>query len=1657
MVSEVVCKLMKKSPEERYQTAAGLKADLDRLLKEMLTSDADASEYFESFSMFSLGEFDGASLFSLPDDLYGRDNEIKLLREAFKKTCEMSTPSLFLVTGFSGIGKTRFVNEIAQDVTALRATFVTGKCDQIRNRPLSCFLQGFQSLIKRQLAASEEEIETLKNSISRGVKHLALLIQVMPELKAIVDEKSISSIVESSLDSSLCLQEAFVDFVSVLTEDRPLCMFIDDLQWGDYPTFQLMQSFVKSPKTKRFFLIGAYRENELESNAFLKAAIDKLKSDVPERVVEVGLNNFDFGTTERYIKSCFNGSFEETLWSRLAVLIFEKTRGNPYHLGKLLVRLYQDNIIFTSSPSSQKGFRWNANIEALEGLGELSENILQLVMHDLAHLDSSTKTLLQYASGIGNVFSFALLRQSLSHWKTKDIIVSLNLSINAGIIRPLTTWSAKLTPEIDDDFLANLIETENPQYRWSHDRVQQAVYESISPENAAAVEWAIGEAWQQQIEDKNDDVQPIFESAEHFIRSLKDMKFRNVLVDDKVKLAGIALIHAGIRAYTGGAMDSVLKYLRLAFQVLGESGWNEGSEIHNQVLEAHYCAQRAAVYMKDSGFRTEIFNDIVAHVNSPLLKAKAYFIESDGLEMDFKPECVERCHQTLELLGYYLPRASKFTVIKGSLLCRRLVRHPDFFKVLTLPEEKDERNNLISSCLNVLGLYYYKTKIENAISPWMEIVKFQLNQGAISGRIMASISFCGVSLLRSGWNVKTAEKFGQILLALAERYSNVIQRCDALYGAYCYAMYTQSLESISSFGCTSALAVIGGAWADAQIHMGRPLYLIKNEWSKLLALRSAITLPDLRLRISLAMQIIDCLAGNAEIDFEAKGEWYAEEEDSPLVKAATRGYIGRMVIWGLLHGVLAFWSRDWYRCHEFMSRARNDYRNNNLVLISYKMWPFYDAISSFGILHVIKTKGRWLFHTSSKCLAHLKPTKEYKEIVRRGLKLLKRMAKWTPETEAHRYQLLLAERERLKLTYSTRRKTVSLYLEAARLALQNGFPNEAGLAKELCAQYLQTLGEPHQEYLGYLKDALKHYDEWGSPPLVQQLLSLYPNLKEENRTPSSTGLSNTQTTQSSKFARTSESYVSGKVITSEDYDTKFARRSRTADSTSPIQTVDNDAEEIKGFKLLDFISVLKASQNISSQQTLENTLKATLEAILENSGASRAALFQYSSTKMLMLCEASVVDAKSADVAGEATSEGSSHRMLGRRDILRNNNGPSKLGITISTRFPSASIPGPLSLLNYVARTNLTVILNDASTSEFAEDPYFISKCMKSILCTPLTGYSGVDLQLMVYMEHPTVGVFTGDRVEVSKILLQQAAFDIDKTQTADAVARFVPSELLSLLGINSVKNAALGDAVEKVMTIFFADIRGFTTLSEKMTPSECFKFVNQLLGALVPELTGNGLVVDKFIGDAIMALSADSDSQIGAENAVRAGIDMQQRLSIFNRTQSKTIIRLGIGIHTGSTMLGLLGSSERVNVTVISDSVNSASRVESITKRYGATMIISDSTYKLLPNPDAFSIRILDDIIVKGQSKPLRIYEVIDAEPDEVVQKRKIKLKEIYERGLEKYRDGNITGAYEIFQQVLDMYADDVPTKLFLERCEYWLQQGIPEEWSPIWVMKEK
>ena len=264
-----------------------------------------------------------------------------------------------------------------------------------------------------------------------------------------------------------------------------------------------------------------------------------------------------------------------------------------------------------------------------------------------------------------------------------------------------------------------------------------------------------------------------------------------------------------------------------------------------------------------------------------------------------------------------------------------------------------------------------------------------------------------------------------------------------------------------------------------------------------------------------------------------------------------------------------------------------------------------------------------------------------------------------------------------------------------------------------------------------------------------------------------------------------------------------------------------------------------------------------------------------------------------------------------------------------------------------------------------------------------------------------------------------------------DAYGRFVPHEFLHFLGYESILEVKLGDQVQKEMSVLFSDIRDFTSLSETMTPAENFQFINAYLSRMEPAITDNFGFIDKYIGDAIMALFDGS-----ADDAVKAGIAMLEELNEYNISRNRPDcppLQIGIGINTGSLMLGTVGGQSRMDSTVISDAVNLASRVETLTKEYGVSMLITQNTFIELN--DIYDLRLIDRVTVKGKSQMVTVYEVFAADPPELRQK-KLETKTLFEEALVLYNSDRCVEATRLFSGCLQINPTDNVAQIYMQRC---------------------
>ncbi len=287
------------------------------------------------------------------------------------------------------------------------------------------------------------------------------------------------------------------------------------------------------------------------------------------------------------------------------------------------------------------------------------------------------------------------------------------------------------------------------------------------------------------------------------------------------------------------------------------------------------------------------------------------------------------------------------------------------------------------------------------------------------------------------------------------------------------------------------------------------------------------------------------------------------------------------------------------------------------------------------------------------------------------------------------------------------------------------------------------------------------------------------------------------------------------------------------------------------------------------------------------------------------------------------------------------------------------------------------------------------------------------------------------------------------------AYFRFVPNEFLKFLEKQSILEISLGNQVQKEMTIMFSDIRSFTSLSEKMTPEENFNFINGYLKRMGPVIRQNKGFIDKYIGDAIMALFAEK-----AEDGVKTGIEMKIKLADYNKKRQENglqEISIGVGLHTGNLMLGIIGEEERMDGTVISDNVNLASRLEGLTKMYGAGIIISENTFSRIQDIEKkYHYRFLDKVRVKGKNESVTIYEILDGSSEGQIE-LKTKTRDNYYAALKMYQIGKFKEAIQMFEQILKINDHDKACNLFIERCEKYIKFGSPENWDGAEHLDEK
>ena len=1525
ILSQIVIKLMAKNAENRYQTALGLKHDLENCLVQLQATG--------NLEKFALGKRDITDRFSIPEKLYGRENEVSNLLAAFERVASGRAPQppllkgassdsplsrggapvpalgggahlggaeMMLVAGLSGIGKTAVVNEVHKPIARQQGYFIKGKYDQFqRNIPFSAFVQAFRDLMGQLLSESDAKLQIWKTKILNAVGESGqVLIEVIPELERILGAQhpAIELSGTAAQNRFNLLMQKFVQVFT--TAEHPLVMFLDDLQWADSASLKLLQLLMED--RGHLLVLGAYRDNEVSpTHPFMLTVDEIIKSGaVVHTIMLQPLSLADLNQLVADTLIC-----NLSLAQPLTKLVAQKTQGNPFFSTQFLKALYDDGLITFDppqsplskggskrhSPLSKGGSKGHWQCDIAQARLTHASDVVEFMAAQLQKLPQETQDVLKLAACIGAQFDLDTLAVVSEELPEKTASALWN-SLQEELILPIQENYKCFLPteaQFKTDYISN------PTYRFLHDRVQQAAYSLIPNDQKPATHLKIGQLLLQSSSEMERE-EKLFDIVEH-------LNLGQELIAQAKEREALAQLNfkAGQKARNSTAYAAAKVYLQIGIDLLTDNCWQSQYEL---TLNLYVAAVEVAYLNADFDGMDQIAALVLEKAQTILDKVKTYeilIIAQTAQSQTLKAIAVAR--DALAQLGVELPtEADEVKTDQALQSLARKLQDRSIEELVNLPVMSDIETQ---AAMQLLGMLFSPiSQTMPSLTPLLSstMVSLSLQFGNTPASTLGYLIH-GVVLCNFLGDVKTGYRFGKLALNLLDRFNATEFKSQIL------AVFSSWIQHHQE-----ALR--------ARIPISKDGYIAGME-----------TGDFLYASYSILVYFEGNLCGGVEID-----TWEAELEIYSAAFAQIKQYSAQIILditWQTTKNLRETVSTP----DSLIGTAYNEtvmipkhHQDNNFTMIAivyaYKlMLAYFFGNYPAALSHIAQVKPYLMsvsgliffpiFHFYA-ALTHLAlfpthPEIEQAEIliqVETHQSTLHQWAQNAPMNYLHKWYLVEAEKQRI---FGNKVEAIDLYDRAISLAQENQFLNEEALANELAANFYLEWGKEKLAEI-YMIDAYYCYVQWGATAKVKDLETQYPQLLKVTQP----GRKNTQ--------------------------------------TSVSMTTTGSGNHV------DITAVMKASQAISGEILLDKLLSSLMKILIENAGAQRGYLILSSQEQLL--------------IEAEGTTDGASVTVL--QSILVEN----------CQELSSA-------IVNYVARTQESVVLDDAvKEGQFTNDSYIQKHQPKSILCVPLINQS--QIVSIVYLENNlTAGAFTPERVELLKVLSGQAAISIQNSklytevresekrlaQLNKAYERFVPSQFLKFLDKSSIIDVELGDQVQLEMSVLFSDIRDFTTLSESMTPEDNFRFINSYLSRMEPVINQNNGFIDKYIGDAIMALFSGD-----ANNAVNAGIAMLNRLLEYNQNRANSgyaPIKIGIGINTGSLMLGTVGGQNRMDGTVISDAVNLASRVESLTKNYGVSLLITQETFLRLENPSEYAIRTLDRVKVKGKSESVTVYEVFDAD----------------------------------------------------------------------------
>ncbi len=1055
VLSAIVHKLLAKPAEERYQSASGLKKDLEHCLKQWRTKGV--------IDGFELGRHDYPGNLVIPQKLYGREEELGTLDHALDLTSQ-GRGTLMMVSGYAGIGKTSLVREIQSAVAGKGGYFITGKFDQLkRNIPYSGLLQAFRELVLELLTQSNPRINHWKETLLHALGNNGqIIIDVITELEYLIGpQPAVKEL--GPVETQNRFNLVFQNFIQVFCKkDHPLVIFLDDLQWVDTATLKLMGVISTNDENSYLMLIGAYRSKEVNASHPLIIWLEKLKAaSVPLQQIQLGpLNNGDILRLTSDTLREDEGSIEP-----LAKSMFQKTHGNPFFVKQFLSSLSELGLLEFSR--KEECWRWNSDdIEALN----VTDNVVDLLIIRMQRLTSETRNVMRLAACIGNRFELGMLG-IIAGMEVVEVFQHLFPALKEGLI---ITSSRYLVDETDPDS-----KNRSQTFRFIHDRVQQTAYALIEEEEKKPLHLKIGRLMLQNQKQKKLEGQT-FDILNH-------LNFSDDLITQRTEREVIARLNlaAGLRAKTAAAFDQAYAYFKTGIEFLVQDRWRDQYEL---TLEIYTGAMEAACLSGQFEVMETIFESVTRNCRSTLDKAGVYEILILGRMLQSKPE--ESLEAALEILGelgvifpddflQYDPRCEIEKI--WSTISKKSTD-----ELLNIPPMTDPLQLATLRLLVQTNPPVYFSRAELLTPIILKELELTLRYG---NTYLSPYVFCafGVILCEIAGDIEEGYQSSQIGLRFMEHLGAKDVKC-MMYHLFngmvrpCkehIKRSTEMTEDVFQAGLETGDFQYAGWYVYMHcMHLfmaGENLSWVKKEMA---FYNNAIK--KIHQQTALGMhepghQAVLNLLGDGENPTLLIGDVYDERLRLPLIqKANDRNSILNYYFNKIM---LCYLFEDYEGAAENTDRGVQ-YLDGSTGLLVVKLFHFYDSLSQIAILDSRSGSER------ERAIERIQENKKKMEL----------WAVHAPMNYLHKYHLIEAERLRV-LGHDT--ETIADHYEhAIQSASENGFYNEEAMASELAAKFWIEKGN-HETAGRLMQNAFEGYYVWGALRKCRDLEERYPELLTE--------------------------------------------------------------------------------------------------------------------------------------------------------------------------------------------------------------------------------------------------------------------------------------------------------------------------------------------------------------------------------------------------------------------------------------------------------------------------------------------------------------------------------------------------------------------------------